>query len=245
MRLPFLPLFLVLLLVFPERGSAGAPGGSDPGRDLPLLCSAGEEDALSEPWKGVLQLLAEGRAAYPAEARMARYREAEGVAESRLARDPEDVDARWWRLATWGLQVDESSARGKIRLARQIHGEAVWLLEREPDHPGAHHAMGRLHAGILRLNPVLRFFALRAVGEEELRGASWEGAEVHLRRAVEGEPCTLHHRYELARVLQDQGKEAQARREVGFLLALEDRGPMDPVIRARARVRWEEMADGP
>jgi tetratricopeptide (TPR) repeat protein len=238
-----LTLLSILLLIAPFPGEGGPNGSAGLGPEPLPICRAGEGGSLSEPWDGVLHLLADGRSASSGEARMARYREAEAVAEDRLARDPEDVDARWWRLASWGLQVDESSARGKIRLARRIHGEAEWLLERDPHHPGAHHAMGRLHAGILRLNPVLRFFALRAVGEEELRGASWEGAEEHLRRAIQAEPCTLHHRYELARVLQDQGKETQARQEVELLLALVDRDPMDPVIRVRARLRWAE-SDG-
>jgi len=189
-------------------------------------------------------LLAEARAHPDPEARVGLYGNVEALAGARLELEPEDVEARWWRLAAWGLLVDDSSSRGKIRLARAIHQEARWILERDPHHPGAHHAMGRLHAGVLRLNGVLRFLALRLAGEKELRGATWEGAEWHLREAIRGEPHLLVHRYELAGIYQDQGRTDDTLREVEALLALPDSDPMDPVVRARTLVRWQSVLAG-
>lgn len=216
-------------------GTAGAP--LRPAAALACTANSG----LPHP-SGSLRhapfLLAQGRGHTNPQARVDLYLEVEALADERLAADPEDLEARWWRIAAMGLRVDEESARGKIGLAREIHGEARWILEREPDHAGGHHAMGRLHAGVLRVNRVVRFLALRLVGEAELRDASWEGAVDHLRRAVEAEPCFLSHRFELARALMDQGREEEARGELALMLALEDRNPMDPVVRRTALDLW-------
>jgi len=172
--------------------------------------------------------------------RRAIYLEVESMAEAQMVEDPDHLEARWWRIAAMGLRVDEESHRGQIALAREIHQEARWILEREPGHAGAHHAMGRLHAGVLRVHPVARFLVLRLVGEEELRGASWEGAAEHLRQAVTREPCLLTHRFELVRVLLDAGRTEEARGELATMLSLRDRAPLDPVVRRRALELWTE-----
>lgn len=218
------------------------PGILRPRRGTSPPCPADTRPRqTSGPFRDAPMLLARGRGHPDRPVRVALYREVESLAEARLALDPHDIEARWWRVAAVGLRLDEEGPREKIRLARFIHGEAEWILERDPHHPGAHHALGRLHAGILRLNPVLRFFALRMVGEEELRHARWEDAERHLRAAIAAEPCLLHHRYELARILEDQGRRAEALEERRKLLALPDLDPMDPVVRGRITTRRQEM----
>ena len=195
--------------------------------------------------RNVPHLIAHARGHDSSPVRRAIYLEVESLAEARLGEDPDDIEARWWRIAAMGLRVDEESHRGQITLAREIHQEARWILARDPHHAGAHHAMGRLHAGVLRVHPVARFLVLRLVGEEELRGASWEGAAEHLRQAVASEPCLLTHRFELVRVLLDAGRVQEARTELDAMLALEDRAPLDPVVRSRALELWEEHIQEP
>jgi len=226
-----LVLASVLLLTVPERGSPlPAPSAPAAAPDLPTWPT---DDLSRAPI-----LLAEARAHPDRDERIRIFESVEALANERLAQDPDDMDARWWRVAVWGLRVDEESARGMVRYARAAYEDARWILERDPDHPGAHHVMGRLHAGILRVNRVVRFFAQRLVGDEELRNASWESAEGHLRRAVEGEPHALYHRIELILVLDDRGKAEEARAEYEAMMAMDDTDPMDPVVRQRARVLW-------
>ena len=190
-------------------------------------------------------LLAHARGHDSGSVRRAIYLEVESLAGARLADDPDDLEARWWRIAAMGLRVDEEQHRGQIALAREIHQEARWILERDAGHAGAHHAMGRLHAGVLRVHPVARFLVLRLVGEEDLRGASWEGAAEHLRQAVAGEPCLLTHRFELVRVLLDAGRIEEARGELAIMLSLQDQAPLDPVVRRHALELWEEHIEAP
>ena len=201
----------------------------------PASASIADDDLARAPY-----LLAEARAHSDQDERIRLFEKVEALANQRLEEDPDDMDARWWRVAVWGLRVDEESARGMVRYARAAYEDAQWILERDPDHPGAHHVMGRLHAGILRVNRVVRFFASRLVGDDALRNASWDSAEYHLRRAVAGEPHALYHRIELILVLEDRGQEDEARAEYRAMMAMGDTDPMDPVVRERARGIWGE-----
>jgi hypothetical protein len=180
-------------------------------------------------------LLAQAWQATQNPARLAQFEEVQRLAEAEIARNPRNLEARWWRVAALGHRIDHESPRQKVILAGAVNEEARAMLAVDPSHPGAHHALGRLNAGILRLNRVLRFFALRIFGQGELDQASWEVAEGHMRLAQEAVPCALLHRFELARILADQGRAREARAELQTLLALPDRIPHDPVIREQAQ----------
>ncbi|TVP46831.1 MAG: hypothetical protein EA350_06440 [Gemmatimonadales bacterium] len=199
-------------------------------------CEAGGGPA---PPSGALraapETLAQGRRHPDRSARIALYARVQAAAEARVAEDPDDLEARWWRVAAMGLRVDDESPRQKVVLAGAIQREADEILARDPNHPGGHHALGRLHSGVLRLNPVLRFFALRIFGEADLANASWADAERHMHRARAAVPCALIHRYELARSYAYQGKLAESLAELDALLALPDRAPQDPQVRELAR----------
>jgi tetratricopeptide (TPR) repeat protein len=190
------------------------------------------------------RILAQARGHEDPDVRVQLYDMVESRARAALEEDPSDIDARWWLVATLGLRADEESARRKIQLAGEVHEEAERILEVDPDHPGAHHAVARLHAGILRLNRVVRYVALRLVGEETLREADWEGAEWHIQRAIEQEPDILIHRYERVRMLQTQGRLDEAREELENLFSLPDTAPMDPVVRSRAERLRSELGEG-
>jgi hypothetical protein len=202
----------------------------------PTFCDPGGGEGLpSGSLRGAPQLLADGRRHPDPATRVAFYSHVQEAAEARIARDPDDLEARWWRVAAMGLLVDEESARGKVRLAGAIRDEAEEILARDPDHPGGHHALGRLHSGVLRINPVLRFVALRLFGEGELGNATWEDAERHMKQARAAVPCALIHRWELSRSYAYQGKDEAALAELRALLALPDAAPQDPQVREMAQ----------
>ncbi|TVP55457.1 MAG: hypothetical protein EA351_10735 [Gemmatimonadales bacterium] len=187
------------------------------------------------------QILAQARGHDDPEVRRQLYELIEDRAVRALDADPDDLEARWWLIAAKGLRVDEVSPRAKIRLASEVHEDANRILAADSLHPGAHHAMARIHAGIMRLNPVVRYIAVRLVGESTLRQAAWEEAEQHIAQAMEREPEALVHRYELVRMLQSQARYDEAEDVLDTLFALPDRRPMDPVIRDRALTLREEL----
>nr|NIT85693.1 hypothetical protein [Gemmatimonadota bacterium]NIU29522.1 hypothetical protein [Gemmatimonadota bacterium]NIU34569.1 hypothetical protein [Gemmatimonadota bacterium]NIV81500.1 hypothetical protein [Gemmatimonadota bacterium]NIW62586.1 hypothetical protein [Gemmatimonadota bacterium] len=167
--------------------------------------------------------------------RVRHYREAEALAREAVERTPRDPDARWWLVASLGLRAQEESIGARIRLGRALHGEALALLEMAPDHPGGHHAMGRLHAGVLRRGRLARWLVKAMGGDEILKEASWERAEGHLRRAVELEPDAPHHRVELARILEARGREDEARTMARSALAASDEAPLASWYKGWAR----------
>lgn len=220
LRLATLPALLCGLLV----GWSPA-GGQDP---TPELGSAE-------------QILAQARGHHDSQVRRDLYELVEERAVRVLEADPDDLDARWWLIAARGLRVDEESARTRVRLAREVHEDAERILAVDSLHPGAHHALARIHAGIMRLNPVVRFVAVRLVGESTLREASWEDAEWHIAQASSREPDALVHHFERARMLQSQARHDEAHEVLDTLLALPDRRPMDPVVRERALQLRKEL----
>ncbi len=166
--------------------------------------------------------------------RLARARELESLARSALEEGADPIDARWAIIAAMAAQVDEESTTGKVRVTRRIVDELEVLEAAAPGHPGVLHATGRLHAGVMRMSGVLRWAAGRLVGGELLRSASWEEAERQLRAGAEREPCALHHRFELAQLLADRGRTAEAAEELEALLALPVTSLHDAHFRERA-----------
>jgi hypothetical protein len=225
-------------VVTPALPRAAAPAGAaasttcnpSGGPEVPPGALAVAPTLLSEAWMAPNNAL-----------RLAQFEAVQRTAEEAIARNPRDLEARWWRVAALGHRIDHESPRQKVLLAGEVNEEARVMLAIDPDHPGAHHALGRLNAGILRLNRVLRFFALRIFGQGELDRASWEIAEDHMRTARDAVPCALLHRFELARMLADQGRTAEARAELDALLALPDRIPHDPILREQARGLRESL----
>lgn len=216
---PWLPALLLLVLV-----PAAAPGAQAQQADNATIDLAQAD-----------QVLAQARGHENDDVRLSLYESVEAEARAALERDPGDHEARWMLLATLGLKVDEVGAREKVRAAREVHEHALLLLEHDERHAGAHHAMGRLNAGILRLNRVVRYVALRLVGEDTLSEATWDDAEEHLRIAMEEEPRVLVHRLELARALETQGRHDEMLEHLEHIVDAEASVPMDPVVKDRAR----------
>jgi hypothetical protein len=97
---------------------------------------------------------------------------------------------------------------------------ALGILDEDPEHPGAHHLLGRMSAAVMRLGGTKRFLARLAVGGDLLASASWEAARMHLGRAERGAPCMAEHHLELARLMVDTGDIPGARREATHVLIL-------------------------
>ncbi|TVP77478.1 MAG: hypothetical protein EA352_03560 [Gemmatimonadales bacterium] len=229
-RRPFGPLWVLPLLLL----AILLPGGVD------LHGQAGTTADID--LDNADRILAQARGHDNSEVRLSLYRSVEEEARAALEADPDDHEARWMLLATLGLLVDEVGAREKVQAAREVHEHAQVLLEHDARHAGAHHAMGRLNAGILRLNRVVRFVALRLVGEDTLSEASWDDAEEHLRIAMEEEPDVLVHRLELARAFETQGRHDEMLELLEGIVVADATVPMDPVVQERARHILEDYS---
>ncbi len=157
------------------------------------------------------------------------------AARRAVATDPTDAEAHYWVAAAVGLQADMEGGRTKIRLAEEAWAAASRALEIEPDHAGAHHIQGRLHASVMRLPWVTRTLARHLLGAGVLGDASWERAEYHLARAAALAPDDAMNHLELGLTLRDRGRGEEAR--AAFLRALTVPGdrPIDRAPRERAR----------
>lgn len=141
--------------------------------------------------------------------RMAWLRGAVSAARAALALDSTRADTHYWVAATVGLEADNSGGRTKIDLAREAWMQAKRTLAIDSMNAGAHHIIGRLHAGVERL-PWPEKLIARALGlGPVLRRASWKSAEHEFRLAVELDPTSLVDRIELAKLLIERGKRAE------------------------------------
>lgn len=173
--------------------------------------------------------------------RLISLRQAEAEARAAIALDSTSADAHYWLAAALGLEADEQGGLAKIAAARGAYAETLATLRLDPQHPGAHHILGRLHAGALRLSRINRLIA-RGLGLGEiLRQASWTSAEENLRFAAERDPERWVHPLELAKLLvrRDRGPEGAA-----ILRDLAGRAPrhaLDRHYQAEARTLLARM----
>ncbi|HUF77099.1 MAG TPA: tetratricopeptide repeat protein [Longimicrobiales bacterium] len=168
---------------------------------------------------------------------------AESVADSALALQP-TVEALYWYATARGLRADMEGGQDQVDLAAAVYEEAQAILDADPDHAGAHHILGRLHAGVMRLGRIKRFLTVRVLGGGALSDASWAGAEEHFRAAIALEPGRVEHKLELATLLVDTDRPDEARP----LLEGVVRAPACTLVVAhfqeKARALLEELGEG-
>lgn len=167
-----------------------------------------------------------------AQLRCLRAVESRARALSRL--DPHGAGAWYWLAATRGMQADREGGRARIRLASGAYEAAQRALELDPEHPGAHHVMGRVAAAVMRLNTATRLLVIHLLGGEALSGATWAEAERLLSFAERHAPDVADHHYELAALYRDTDRWEEARREAAHVF--EDRVTTTSAsVRSKAR----------
>lgn len=195
-----------------------------------------EERSAYEPlWRAASFALGLGVVEEAEEDSTDRYRQALELAREARELEPERVDARYWEVAALGRLALEAGTREAADYGEAIHQGATWILEREPDHHGAHHALGKLYMEVMQVSGISRFLGRTFTGSTALREASWERAEIHLQRAQELAPEMALYRLDLARLHAERGRTDAARVLVEELLADPVRQPPDRVFRNEAR----------
>jgi hypothetical protein len=162
-------------------------------------------------------------------------RDAERHAREAVADGGEgDVGRRYALAVVLGLRANAEGGRSKVQAAAALSEELDVILGLDPDHIGARHMLGRLHAGIRRMNGVVRWLATNMLGGDELSRAKWETAEENLAYAEEHAPHVADHHLQLARLYRDTGRPDLANGEVGHVLQIEPRNALERAIRAEA-----------
>lgn len=202
------------------------------------------EAVPAEPYDAAGRAVAEGvRACLGAGPEPAELDCLRGLAEdARAAIDirPDGAEGHYWLAVTLGLQVEFLGGRDKVAAASEVYREARRTLELDAGHAGAHHVLGRLEAGVMRMGRLSRFLATSLLGGDALGEASWEEAEALLRFAEEHEPWVPEHHCELAALLHDRGRTEEVRVEAKHVLAL-PRQPGDARVREQAAELLEKM----
>ena len=162
------------------------------------------------------------------------YAQAEGYARRAVAADSTGADGHFALAAAIGRASLTMGKKDRIRRAALIRNEATRAIELDPRHDGAYHILGRWNAEIMRLSGFSRFFAKSFLGAGIFKEASWDGAISNMEKAVELDPGRLYHRLELAEILVDRKRYAEARAQLHQLAALPDREIMDSVYRRKA-----------
>jgi hypothetical protein len=160
---------------------------------------------------------------------------AEALARQARTLQPGNAGGAHLLATTLGLRIDQLGSREKIRLAGEIELLAREVLKEDPLHAGAHHVLGRLHAGCMRMNRVTRFLARKILGGASLEEASWEKAEEHLTLAEELEPEILVHHLELGLLYLSTDRQELALREMEHVLHRPALTPVDAFYRQRAQ----------
>jgi tetratricopeptide (TPR) repeat protein len=160
------------------------------------------------------------------------------------AERPEDVATQYLLATVLGARAEVEVGRSKLRVAQAILSQVEVVLALDPNHAGALHMMGRLHAAVMRMDRVTRFVATRLLGGAKLDAASWHEAERFLESARSLEPCTGDHYYQLARVYADQGKRALAATRLREFLELGPSGSLDPRVWELGLALADELASG-
>lgn len=167
--------------------------------------------------------------------------EAERHARGAVELMPDSAHGYFLVAAALGLRAKHESVRQRVRLATEIHALADAALERDPDHAGAHHLMGRLHLEAARASGMTRLIATHLFGSTVMRRASWQDAESHLRRAAALEPGHLVHRLWLARLFAARNEEDDARAELEAVIAAEARSDLDRAWQREAADALEDL----
>jgi tetratricopeptide (TPR) repeat protein len=182
-----------------------------------------------------------GRAEPEKDDRKCFFRMAEALARHLVLENPNDPEPRYWYAAAMGLRAVEEGGHNQVRLAQRAHEQSRLVLTIAPDHAGAHHILGRLHAGAMRLSGFKRFIATQILGGKALSGASWETAESFLAAAARLQPEVPDHHYELGLLYLDMGRPDLALAAFEGVLACSRKDPADRAVQASAGEKADRL----
>jgi len=196
-------------------------------------------------WKASRSLVDEGLALPNAQKarRDSLYAEARALAERAVRLHPNDAEGHYMAAVAVGRAALTMGPRARVRFARVTRDEALRATELNPRHDGALHVLGRWNAEIQRLPGVTKFFAKTFLGASIFNQASWANAERYLTEAVAIEPTNIYHHLDLAEVLVDMEKPAEARTHLEQVASLPlGCDPMDQTYKEQAAALLQRLS---
>jgi hypothetical protein len=160
--------------------------------------------------------------------------EADALSRRSLHEDPGSVGKRYVLAVILGLRANREGGRAKVLAASDLHRELERILEAAPDHAGARHLLGRLHAAVLRMNRVSRWVATNLLGGAKQKEAKWETAEEDLLFAERRAPEVSDHHLQLAYLYRDTDRPELALVEVEHVAALQATSPTEQAVHDEA-----------
>lgn len=176
------------------------------------------------------------------ESRDSLYGVAVAMAEGAVHLDSLDAEGHAILAAGIGRLSRTKSGKERVRYGQEIYDEAAKAIELNPDHDGALHVIGAWHAEVKRLSGITRFFAKTFMGGGFMDKASRDSAVTHLTRAAEIKPDYLFHHLELAEVLIDLERYAEARQRLQMVLDMPVADVADPMHKETATGLLEEIS---
>jgi tetratricopeptide (TPR) repeat protein len=171
------------------------------------------------------------------------YGVAVAMAEGAVYFDSLDAEGHAILAAAIGRLSRTKSGRERVRYGREIYERAARALELNPRHDGALHILGAWHAEVTRLSGITRFLAKTFMGGGFMDKASRDSAVTHLTHAAEIRPEYIFHHLELAEVLIDLERYAEARRALQLVLDLPISDVADHMHKDTAAALLEEIEE--
>lgn len=168
-------------------------------------------------------------------------REAEARARAALAGHEDDVERRYVLAVVLGLRTNVEGGQTKVRIASALSDELDTILEMEPGHAGARHILGRLHAGVRRMGRITRWIATNLLGGDELKQATWEGAEEHLTYAERHAPEVADHHLQLALLYRDTDRPELALHELTHVMEMQATTALELSVQREAMEVWTDL----
>ena len=173
--------------------------------------------------------------------KQALFEKAEQLARRAVAANPDDAEGHFAMGRALGRVALTKGARDRVKYATGVRTSALRALELDPEHPGAHHVLGRWNAEVRRLSGFERFFAKNLLGGKVLDEASWAQARDHLERAVAVDPDRLVHHLGLAEIYLDIDEETKARDHLQIVVSGPVQDYNDPHYKREAAALLEKL----
>jgi len=189
-----------------------------------------QEPALR--WRAARANVILGYLARSDEAARARYREAEAHAQAILAVESTSLQGHYWLAVAKGRRAFHEGLRTGAPLVRETYLAADAVLALDPDHAGAHHALGTLHVEVMRTPSALLWMGANILRIDAMRYVSWEKAEYHHDRALALEPNSVLHRMRRGEFYMLRGRWDEAMADFSVALALPETTAIDGLMKA-------------
>ncbi len=150
---------------------------------------------------------------------------------------PDSAAGHVWLAVALGRQALGEGPKTKLAMSREIKSETDRALAIDANLGRAWHVLAMWNVKLASLNAFERMAANAVLGGVP-KGASNDNAESAFRKAIALDPGYVNHRLEYARLLHDEHRDAEARRELEKALALP---PTSDALDGRYQVEAREL----